>query len=94
MTTGIYNTAGSVTAPWTVPGFCPICNKPFVYIGDPIADVENLICQGHEPKADTKVQYGWVCPKCGRANAIWVATCPCGPDVKTITTTTTTWTNG
>jgi len=24
-------------------------------------------------------QLGWQCPKCGRGNAPWQPTCPCGP---------------
>ena len=24
---------------------------------------------------------GWMCPRCGRANAPWVQTCPCVPPV-------------
>lgn len=24
-------------------------------------------------------QLGWRCPSCGRGNAPWLATCPCGP---------------
>ena len=27
-----------------------------------------------------KGQEGWVCPKCGRVNAPWIATCPCYDD--------------
>lgn len=25
----------------------------------------------------THIPQGWLCPKCGRVNAPWVATCPC-----------------
>jgi DNA-directed RNA polymerase subunit RPC12/RpoP len=32
-------------------------------------------------------QQGWQCPKCGRGNAPWNATCPCGPEFHVITTT-------
>lgn len=29
---------------------------------------------------------GWQCPACGRGNAPWQATCPCGPHVHIIKT--------
>ena len=37
-----------------------------------------------KPDVNATLLYGWRCPKCGRGNAPWNATCPCGPDVKTI----------
>jgi len=36
-------------------------------------------------KSSVVATYGWLCHKCGRSNAPWVAMCPCGPNV-TITT--------
>ena len=30
----------------------------------------------------TAAQLGWQCPKCGRGNAPWVASCVCGPTIK------------
>ena len=35
-------------------------------------------------------QLGRQCPKCGRGNAPWLSTCPCGPDYKIIASNTTT----
>ena len=40
--------------------------------------------------ADTELK-GWVCPKCGRVNAPWVASCSCTD--KTVISTNYTWTN-
>lgn len=29
------------------------------------------------PPVKPPMQYGWVCPKCGRVNAPWVSSCAC-----------------
>ena len=39
-----------------------------------------------KPAEQRRPQTGWICPKCGRGNAIWLATCPCGPDINTFAT--------
>ena len=31
----------------------------------------------NSPTTPTVITYGWVCPKCGRANAPWVSSCAC-----------------
>ena len=38
---------------------------------------------------ETKQLSGWLCPKCGRGNSPYSATCPCGPDVTYTAGTTT-----
>lgn len=30
-------------------------------------------------KTSKPVQYGWICPVCGRGNAPFTSTCPCKP---------------
>lgn len=27
-------------------------------------------------------KYGWICPRCGKVNAPWVAECGCAPDYR------------
>lgn len=60
---------------------CPKCGKPYYYIGDPIGDIDNLICTCYkkENEAFTFIQTGWMCPRCKRVNAPWVTTCSCSP---------------
>lgn len=49
------------------------------------SDLEEIVKQFKESKLTVEaappikppMQYGWICPKCGRANAPWSATCPC-----------------
>lgn len=41
-------------------------------------------------------EYGWICPKCGRANAPWKSSCDCTENHNVITcddTVDTTWSN-
>ena len=40
------------------------------YLG-PIGGQNQINYQGH-------AQYGWICPRCGKVNAPWMATCNCG----------------
>ena len=42
---------------------------------------------------DKIVQYGWVCPLCGRANSPWTNTCGCVDNSKTDVSATTTNSN-
>lgn len=59
-------------------GNCPKCGKPYYYIGDPIGDVSQLICQCNNKKAvqpNYAPVYGWVCPICGAVYAPWVGKC-------------------
>jgi len=64
---------------WRLESICPKCNKPYIYVGDPIVGIgPKPWCECDKPIATPK-QYaeGWVCPKCGRVSAPWVSTCPC-----------------
>lgn len=85
----MYNRETHNTA-YTHPSRCQKCGKPFIYVGDPLTDEElhNIICTCSEKDKSSYVQ-GWYCPKCGRVNAPWVSTCPCGPTTITIHSNTT-----
>ena len=56
--------------------FCEKCGKPAIYVGDPIGNIEDLICQCHKEETfKTSYNYGWICPKCGHVYAPWVHSC-------------------
>ena len=50
--------------------------KPIIYYTAPELN------KNTEPQVIT---YGWICPKCGRANAPWVSSCPCATPPMKIT---------
>lgn len=77
------STSGSYA--WTYPYLCPNCHKPTMYIGDPPGPELCDCWKKAKPLIDLPMTYGWLCSKCGRSNAPWVATCQCGP-IATITT--------
>lgn len=89
------STSGSYTNS-PVDSVCPKCGKPKYYVGDYFGGPKPWCECPPEVKApfntyDPVALYGWVCSKCGRSNAPWVATCPCGPNVTTTTSDGTTF---
>lgn len=48
------------------------CNPYITYI-------TKRVGSGATRKPDETAMVGWICPVCGRGNAIWNATCPCQP---------------
>jgi len=66
------------TSPWS--NVCLKCGKPFIYIGDPVGNLEDLICTCHGtttyPNKET-YNYGWLCPRCNKVNAPWKGQCDC-----------------
>lgn len=59
---------------------CPKCGKPYMYIGDPVDNLEDLICTCGRKKNNDNEQYfyqiGWICPKCGRVFSPSTTECP------------------
>lgn len=45
--------------------------------------VGNCALQAKSPMPAPHALTGWQCPACGRGNAPWNATCPCGPHLRT-----------
>jgi len=71
-------------------GFCPKCGKPYIYVGDwregwPIPW---CTCSEVEPGDYSPAMQGWICPRCGRVYAPWIAVCgTCGPGLVTTDST-------
>ena len=63
---------------------CPECGKPYYYIGDPIWNMADLICDCGRgpgmflPKNEYDLpSFGWECPRCHKIHAPWIAHCDC-----------------
>ena len=66
---------------------CPRCGKPYTYTGDPVDNIEDLICTCGRKKNKNidqdfyliehdSINKGWVCPKCGRVFSPSTTECP------------------
>lgn len=75
--------------------FCQKCGKPFCYVGDvPEGGFEKGMAPYCEcgvskititqpisqPKSETELQTGWICPKCGKGVSPSVTVCPCSEE--------------
>lgn len=56
----------SSSGTWTVNATCPKCGKPYMYIGDPVGDISQLICTCPKDRIDW---FGWY-PTAGTATTI------------------------
>jgi len=62
--------------------FCPKCSK-FIADGteEPTTTIGQEYCtcgiEGKNYMDEPRKEYGWICPKCGRANSPLVFECPC-----------------
>ena len=58
---------------------CPKCGKPYIYIGDPIDNIRDVVCvcDGDYRFHFTRPTQGWICPRCGKSHAPWVSECDC-----------------
>ena len=71
---------------------CPKCGKPYIYVGDPVDNLSDLICQCYREEPTTySYPMGWVCPKCGRSLSPYTMVCPCHTPTITYGNTTKTW---
>lgn len=67
-------------------GICPICDKPYLYVGDipegGFQKGQEPYCTCHQNQTNvTFYQYGWICPKCGKANAPHINQCNCQSNI-------------
>lgn len=72
---------------------CPTCGKDVLLTGETyFSDNVGQFCEfnGYHPPytyAYTNNNYGWICPKRGRANSPSISSCPCSDVVRTYANT-------
>lgn len=67
-----------LTDTWNISSHCPKCGKPYIYVGDPIGNIEDYVCTCYiDKKTIYHDTYGWICPRCKKVYAPWVKECDC-----------------